>query len=611
MNIKNYILLSFFIAAVLALSHCSGDYISSNPTNKTTSTSHDYYSVGKNLFDEDQYSDAIEEFLLGLDQARKRKNLEDMSNYIYMIGLTYQRLTNYDLALEYLERLLEFPDAIIAPKRRASIFSTIANIYKEQGQYPDAHAFQQKALEISEEIDDIRGICRYYYDFGSIYFYQELYEKALEYYSEGKAKAEELDEPRILFTYLSAIGSVYDKLGAPETSLEYNLSSLEIAKKSERLIDLAYAFQNTGANYIELKRFDKAEKALLEALEMQEELENRFAEIGVLRDIGKLYTEIGDFTKAVDYLDHGLAISERIASKPRTAEIYKALSNTYQRAGESNKAIYFLKEHVAIRDSILNQQTLDLIADAQTSHLVQQREKEIVVLRKDQLISEQKVLMLFGFLAFVSVFLIIAFYSYRSQKHLNGALAEKNDQIQSQNAQLEKKNEQIQLQNQKLAEINHELKQFTSVASHDLRSPLRTITSFSNLLDRRYRENLDEQAQEYLQFIQTGTRRMMNMINDLLEYARLGKEEIPNEWMDSGEIVDEALFNLQENIRLENALIKVNQDKLPRIKANRMMMVRLFQNLVGNAIKFRSSQRPEVEIALVSGRSKLYLLHQR
>lgn len=597
MNIKNYIILpGLFLVSILLLQYCVELPTTSSNAQNDDLNNQFYYSQGQFHLDNNEYEQATKNFLLGLEQARERKNAGDMREYTYSLGLCYERLGNNNLAKDYFFRFLEFPTTTTSSTKRAMANSLVSNIYQEQGDFSKAYEYQLESLKISEALKNINGISRSNYSLGTINYYQENYEKALEFYLKGAEVSKNLDNTKVAFSYLGGIGSVYEKLGNLEKSLEYNLKSLELAKTFSNKTSLGYALQNMGANYIELKEFKKAETALLEALVIHNTKKRQYARVGVLRDLGKLYTNTKEYDKAIDYLNQGMSISKEIDSKSRVAEIFKALSYTYEQANRTKEAIHYLKEHTNVKDSILNEKSAGMIAQALKDYEVAQKEREIVILEKDQQLSKKNFYMLVSFLGFIMMFLIIVFYSYRSQKRLNTALEEKNEQIQDQNSKLEEKNEQIQLQNEELAKINNELQQFTSVASHDLRSPLRTISSFSNLLGRRYKGILDDQAQEYLGFIQTGTNRMMNMINDLLEYARMGKDEIPNEWLESRALVEEALFNLQENIKDEDALIRVDKHKLPKIKANRTQMVQLFQNLIGNAIKFRSSKRPEVDV---------------
>ncbi len=143
---------------------------------------------------------------------------------------------------------------------------------------------------------------------------------------------------------------------------------------------------------------------------------------------------------------------------------------------------------------------------------------------------------------------------------------------------------------EELARSNRDLQQFAYIASHDLQEPLRTTKGFLQLLEQRYGEKLDSKAQQYIRFAVDGADRMSRLISDLLSYSRLGIQEVRFEDIDCNIAIQEALGHLQMAIGESNAVIRC--DQLPTVKGIHSMFVQLFQNLVGNAIKFRDRRRP-------------------
>jgi PAS domain S-box-containing protein len=146
-----------------------------------------------------------------------------------------------------------------------------------------------------------------------------------------------------------------------------------------------------------------------------------------------------------------------------------------------------------------------------------------------------------------------------------------------------------------LKRSNDDLEQFAYLASHDLQEPLRMVASYLQLLERRYREKLGTDAGEFIDYAVEGATRMKRLINDLLEYSKVGTAERPFEPTQSLEALEEALANLQVAISESGA--KVTHGPLPAVTADRKQLVQLFQNLVGNAIKFRSAAPPRVHVA--------------
>lgn len=145
-----------------------------------------------------------------------------------------------------------------------------------------------------------------------------------------------------------------------------------------------------------------------------------------------------------------------------------------------------------------------------------------------------------------------------------------------------------------LQRSNAELEQFAYLASHDLQEPLRVVTSFVQLLQKRYQGKMGEDADEYIRHAVDGAERMRKLILGLLELSRVERRGNPMERVDSREALDEALENLGVAIEESDAEIVIGD--LPEINADGEQMVRLFQNLIGNAIKFCQGSRPRVEI---------------
>lgn len=157
---------------------------------------------------------------------------------------------------------------------------------------------------------------------------------------------------------------------------------------------------------------------------------------------------------------------------------------------------------------------------------------------------------------------------------------------------------QLALENavSELRRSNQELEQFAYVASHDLQEPLRKIASFCNLLEARYAERLDDKAGTYLHYIVDGALRMQALVNDLLHYSRVatrGKEFAPT---DANSVLQDALVNLEVAVSESNA--SVTYDSLPQISGDEAQLVRLFQNIVGNAIKYRGEDPPRIHIGV-------------
>ncbi|HLO88321.1 MAG TPA: GAF domain-containing protein [Nostocaceae cyanobacterium] len=158
--------------------------------------------------------------------------------------------------------------------------------------------------------------------------------------------------------------------------------------------------------------------------------------------------------------------------------------------------------------------------------------------------------------------------------------------------------EQETQQSQELARSNAELEQFAYVASHDLQEPLRMVTSYLQLLERRYKDKLDASADKFIAYAVDGAHRMQILIQDLLNYSRVSTRAQPFELVDSHQTLKVAIANLKVAIEESNAII--TYDPLPQVIADPTQLTQVWQNLIGNAIKFRGEEVPIIHIGVTN-----------
>ena len=190
----------------------------------------------------------------------------------------------------------------------------------------------------------------------------------------------------------------------------------------------------------------------------------------------------------------------------------------------------------------------------------------------------------------------------RRKHELEIRVDERTDELLKANALLEhelrerrRAEEMLAQQAKELARSNAELEQFAYVASHDLQEPLRLISSYTRLLEKRYKGKLDPDADEFIGYTLESATRMQRLINDLLAYSRVSMHGKPFDPTDMNEALKQALFNLQIAIEENQALI--TQDNLPVLNVDAVQMAQLFQNLIGNAIKFHGQEPPCIHVS--------------
>ena len=192
----------------------------------------------------------------------------------------------------------------------------------------------------------------------------------------------------------------------------------------------------------------------------------------------------------------------------------------------------------------------------------------------------------------------------KAYNELDDRVKERTIELQEANANLEKEiaerkatADKLRKKSQELERSNLELQQFAYIASHDLQEPLRAISGFTELLEKRYKGQLDERADKYIHFIIDGTRQMNQVIHDLLAYSRVQTKAHEFEFIDMNQSLKQALLNLQVSIQEKKAVIRT--ETLPWIYADGIQITQLFQNLIGNALKFQKPGiTPEINVSV-------------
>src|SRR5690606_35771423 len=187
--------------------------------------------------------------------------------------------------------------------------------------------------------------------------------------------------------------------------------------------------------------------------------------------------------------------------------------------------------------------------------------------------------------------LVIVYDDNGAPAKIIGAMQDITERKENEKA-VRKLNEQLNEHAIELARSNEELERFAYVASHDLQEPLRMVGSFLQLLQKKYRDKLDATAHQYIDFAVDGSVRMKKLINDLLEYARVGTDREAFFKVDMGAVVNDVLRDFKR--ASENGVFRVGF--MPWVKGQKTQLTQVMNNLIGNALKYNKSETPEVEI---------------
>ena len=540
--------------------------------------------------------------------------------FIVLLLLFYSPIINaqhfFDVDIDSLEILLQ---ENISKEDKVLVLKELG--YKTKKQNPTkALRYLQDALSLAEEINYQIGIAEVKHTFGLIQFYLGDYEIALTNYLEALEIRETLKDEIGLGRSCNNIGVLYLELGELNFAEKYYNRSLIYRRTAKDSIGMVYSYNNLGDVYFKQKKIKKAitnyniglritesvhtpkakaftlerlanlyetQGEFRNALENYEEALRLRYDVGIEYDIAKTMIRIGRLKLKENEIKNGLnlieeaeKIAHQLEAKPLLKEVYKSLSQAYAKKEDYDKAYNYQLKFNQVQDSLLNTNISTKILGLQAKYQFEKNERELLEQNNKFAILQRRFAIIIGIL-FLG-FLIFIIFRYRRQIKVN--------------SYLKKTKAEIEQKNNQLAAYTKELEQFTYIASHDLKEPLRNIGGFARLLERRYQSSLDKNGQQYLHSIIGGVEQMTNLLKDLLRYSevkRLKKEDL--KWIDLNEIIENIKTELNGQLSKNNGQLSVSN--LPSVYSNNFQMTQLFKNVITNGLKFqKSGEVPIVKI---------------
>lgn len=529
-----------------------------------------------------------------IPQARQAKNNQLLSCLLLNTGNAYGELERYEEAKAHLRSFLAIPANTIETRSRVSAHGLLAEYLRRQGFKEKAYQEYLKALEISRNSKDTMGMAMALYQAATIRSSSENHRDALNLYQQTLELATAVREIRPAFSALGGITSSYNELGIKDSALIYSYKTFEFAKLINNPKVLGYAHLNLGDCLLQSASLDSAEYHLSKAKEYFLQNKDLWSVSSVSIHFGQLELLRKNYPLSARYYAEALATPGMEAYPERRLEIYEGLAQANQLMGHYQEAIQYLETSSLLKDS-LNQKTQTAkLNELELSYQNRQQKTRIKLLEQ-----ESKIKDLYGTLYVTGILFLLLFVggmiiAYRALQKSNGLLALKNQQIETQNKQL--------------LRYTEDLERFTSVASHDLREPLRGISSFVSLLQRRFSSQLPEGAIEYIQFIRSATTRMTKLVEDLLALSRLEKlhDSMPTDIANSRQLLDQAIQNSNQTIHERQATIETNDDEVewPNLRCFPSPLSQVFQNLIVNAIKFSPQPMPKVYVTYHQSQNK-------
>ncbi len=392
-------------------------------------------------------------------------------------------------------------------------------------------------LKIDKNYYEKRWLAHAYYNVFILYNYtgsefaqDEYLNKALELYKE-------IEDHTGVGNCYNSYAVYYFKAENFNASLDYLLKAFALAEEEKSTSFLSIYCANIGLVYTKLNDFNTALIYFDKAQEYDKEIDSTYHRAHTFNQMGEAYAIVGKYDEAIKYFKSSEELFEKLGVNRSLSTIAEHLSEVYAANGEYENAFVYKRKYAESLKEIFNEEKTFAIAKARNEFELQKKEREAQLLRQ--------------------------------------------------------KNEQIEKYANQLEISNSELRQFAHVASHDLREPLRMVSSYVTLLRRSLKEELSSDEKEYMDFIMNGTQTMNNLISDLLTLSGINFIK-SNDKVNLNNTLKMVCSNLSSQINERNVII--NFPELPIIVADETHMIQLFQNLISNAIKYNINDAPAINI---------------
>ena len=480
----------------------------------------------------------------------------------YLVDISEYRRTNPVKALEIANTALILAQKLNDKHSESRLNTYIGGINLQKGNLNLAKNHFYKALSIYKNcLNDLDLLTRIKLGLGSYFFDINDFENSLTYFF----KALQLDIPPLKSAIYNNIASVYIRLNQYNEAFEYLFEGLRLSEEEENYDRQIFFLYNIGASYHSQKEYLNAIDYYHRTTEIIDKINGyQYMQCLCLSRIGTVNDDLGNYTTGFKYFNKALKISKKHSLNREQTRLLRQIGETKLKVNDKTG---FLEYHQL---SIEKAKKYDLPQEILSAyHNLKQFYKSFDNFEK----------------AFEYAELIIELQKKIFTKERDLKVADITKENKHEIELLAQKNQYIEEQNTILAQTNSMLEEFTYIVAHDLKEPLRSILSFTTLLNKKSQHQLNSESKVYIDYITKSAKHMNALLVDLLKYTTIDKTEIVKENINLNDLIDEVQFLLSAAIKKNESVVIC--ENLPTIKANQTHMKQLFQQLIHNAVKFR------------------------
>lgn len=383
---------------------------------------------------------ALAYYFEALRLFKQQQDKYAISTCLHRIGLTKTYQEKYEESIQYMLKAGKMREEIGLLQEASNSYNNAGNAYANLGKYVEALTYFFKSLKVREAIHDSMGISISYLNIGNTLFEQRKLDESIRYLAKALEPIEKGPDNRLKAVIYSNMGNTYSTQKKYQQALIYCLKSLKISEEIGDKTGIVTGYINMADNYASQHKLDEALNYFQKAQVLSEELEDQALLIETFNGLGRCYEQKSNYEKAQDYFIKALHISKEIDYRTGILDAYNNLSSINEKLKNFQKSLEYQKLYSNLKDKLLNEESLKQTAELNTRYETDKKEKEILLLTKDQQLKDktlkQQRLVRIGLTIGLVLLFSLSFVLYNRYRYK-----------QKSNLQLEKQKEEIHQKN--------------------------------------------------------------------------------------------------------------------------------------------------------------------
>lgn len=515
-----------------------------------------------------------------LERIYKQKNITPSKKVetLFKLLVEYRNvlpMKGIDYANEALELIKNDPKLDSA--YRFKLVNGIGDSYRYISRNELAIDYYFKALRLAEKskIEKDRGIALN--NIGLIYNNIKDFNLALDYIKRSYKIFDKFKDKSLIIQSYNNLASIYWNDKKIDSALKYYNLAFEVSKEINDLVGLLHSYNNLGVVYLEKGDNYIALEYFYRSLEISKNINDRSGEAQTLNNLGQVFISLEKYRTAASNIEEALSIAQELNAKAVIADSYFYLSKLYENTSDYKSALEYSKKFNITKDSIYNVEQNRRIQKLHEEYVLQKKDNEIKILQKDKEIANV-ITIAIVFLVALLIFIAILLYTrYKSKLKSNEQLTELNEQLNSTNKQLN--------------EINLTKDKIFTIIAHDLKNPLSGFKNITSVLVDYYNDMSEEEIKESLATIKDASNNLMLLLENLLTWAKLQKNEIENypEKFAINYVIKKYIDHYQPKAKLKNIDLVYNNGEEVYAYGDPNLIAIVIKNLISNAIKYSNN----------------------